>query len=426
MRTHLSTLLVLSASLVIHTAALAQDCEGCGDLPPPSEGYGGCGCGGGSVLVQALTDLEALYLDPHDYDRDAIPDPDDNCRSEANPDQLDTDGDGIGDACDNCVELVNLDQFDLDGDRQGDACDLDLDGDTILNEFDNCALIPNAITTGRSTQADLDGDGVGDACDDDLDGDAIANTEDECPFLVGSGDTEACFPDFDGDGVSESLPTSADLCPTIFDPEQLDTDGDELGDRCDPDADGDDVLDLDDNCELVANPKVDGMQPDADRDGRGDACDDTYCFVVLGDEAGCLDPSSPLDLYIPPLRASAHALVRLPLFVNVATPVSYRWSVLDGPAGAAATLRDPEGVATATSLHELAYSRPVAFSSARAGSYLLRVEAESEGESDSYDVEVLIDDAPAPNTSGCRVGARGGHGPIWVLLGLVFLRRREP
>ena len=70
--------------------------------------------------------------------------------------------------------------------------------------------------------------------------------------------------DFDGDGV----PDATDTCTEVVDPDQLDTDGDALGDACDLDDDGDGLADEDDNCAFVANPD----QADQDADGVGDLC----------------------------------------------------------------------------------------------------------------------------------------------------------
>ena len=75
-----------------------------------------------------------------------------------------------------------------------------------------------------------------------------------------------CEADSDGDGVDDH----DDNCPTVSNPELVDSDGDDMGDACDPDDDNDHIPDEVDNCRRVVNP----AQFDADGDGIGDACDD--------------------------------------------------------------------------------------------------------------------------------------------------------
>lgn len=74
------------------------------------------------------------------------------------------------------------------------AIDIDIDGDGIVNNFDNCILIPNPA------QRDTDGDGFGNFCDPDFDNDLVINAADLAFFKTKffSSDSEA---DLNGDGV---------------------------------------------------------------------------------------------------------------------------------------------------------------------------------------------------------------------------------
>ncbi|MGH0029940.1 MAG: thrombospondin type 3 repeat-containing protein [Myxococcota bacterium] len=84
--------------------------------------------------------------------------------------------------------------------------------------------------------------------------------------------------DSDLDGVGDAC----DLCPAVADPGQEDTDGNGVGDACNQaeDADGDEFADLLDNCPGTANPD----QEDADLDGYGDACDTCLLIADVGQE----------------------------------------------------------------------------------------------------------------------------------------------
>jgi hypothetical protein len=78
----------------------------------------------------------------------------------------------------------------------------------------------------------------------------------------------AVISDVDVDRVADL----SDNCPSDYNPQQEDTDGDGTGDVCDPfvaDVDGDGVADPADNCPTVFNPG----QEDADLDLLGNACD---------------------------------------------------------------------------------------------------------------------------------------------------------
>lgn len=107
----------------------------------------------------------------------------------------------------------------------------------------------------------------------DTDNDGIVDEDDNCPLVSnpdqldsdGDGVGDACEEDTDGDGVIDEL----DNCPLVSNPDQEDVDGDGVGDVCEEDMDGDGVVDDDDNCPEIANPD----QEDSDGDGIGDACD---------------------------------------------------------------------------------------------------------------------------------------------------------
>jgi len=77
-------------------------------------------------------------------------------------------------------------------------------------------------------------------------------------------------PDGDGDGI----PDETDNCPAVSNADQMDSDGDGLGDACDEptptDTDNDGVIDTEDNCPSVSNQD----QMDSDGDGVGDACEE--------------------------------------------------------------------------------------------------------------------------------------------------------
>src|SRR5258705_3485400 len=107
----------------------------------------------------------------------------------------------------------------------------------------------------------------------DQDGDGIVDPSDNCPLVANAdqlntdGDAlgNACDPDDDNDTIADAT----DNCPLLANANQADVDGDGIGDLCDPDNDNDGVANLQDNCPLARNPD----QLDTDGDGLGNACD---------------------------------------------------------------------------------------------------------------------------------------------------------
>ncbi|XP_041368920.1 cartilage oligomeric matrix protein-like [Gigantopelta aegis] len=193
-----------------------------------------------------------------DMDNDGIINNPDNCPLVPNPDQLDSerDPDRTGDACDNCPTVPNPDQTDTDTDGLGDNCDPDMDNDGVLNEHDNCVRVKNA------DQTDVDGDGVGDACDN-CPYKKNANQFDSDNDLIG----DVC--DTNADEDKDGIQNNRDNCVRTPNSDQIDTDKDGLGDACDDDDDNDGIPDASDNCPLVANPD----QLDQNRNGKGDVCE---------------------------------------------------------------------------------------------------------------------------------------------------------
>jgi hypothetical protein len=119
-----------------------------------------------------------------------------------------------------------------------------------------------------------------------MDGDGYFNDEDNCPTVYNPDQN-----DLDGDDVGDLC----DNCPNTVNTDQNDVDGDDIGDICDNcldtsnadqnDVDGDGVGTVCDNCPDYGS--TDPNQLDSDGDGIGDICE---C------EASNLDGVDPVNL----------------------------------------------------------------------------------------------------------------------------------
>jgi hypothetical protein len=201
----------------------------------------------------------------------------DNCASAPNGKQTDGDSDQVGDVCDNCPSAPNPTQANADSDPFGDACDL-CPSDVLQDEDGD------GYCAGPGFQPPMVGDN--DNCSSvpnpdqvNADGDALGDICDNCVLVANSNQA-----DQDGDTVGNLC----DNCPAIHNFAQENSDADPLGDACDPcpgDVGNDEDSDLIctgpsytppkigalDNCPTVPNTS----QTDTDGDGTGNACDPT-------------------------------------------------------------------------------------------------------------------------------------------------------
>lgn len=402
------------------------ECAG-GLCGTPNQSGGGCGCGGGSVLI-ANTDIGKTYQYSDDYDGDGFEDDFDNCPFAQNAQQQDSDGDGVGDVCDTCPSAANPDQADVDGDGKGDVCDEDQDNDGKLNASDNCPLVSNP------SQNDADGDGLGDACDPDDDNDGVPDAEDACPLVSGQDTTaENCTGDVDEDGVSDDK----DNCPEKYNSDQADADEDGIGDACDADIDGDNVVNDKDNCDKKTNAD----QADKDRDGIGDACDNLFCYQVqAGSEGGsCLNPDTQfraLSLTTDTVQVGEPR--HLHIFANREnTAMRYTWKIIRRPSDGKAVIKNPRGAVNTSESYEYRYQKDqmAVFKAEEPGEYIIQLSTElvwtdqayPEQRTSTTELKMVVTGEPA---GGCAATGAEDVAPLGLLgalfgLGMALRRRRR-
>ena len=133
--------------------------------------------------------------------------------------------------------------------------------------------------------------------DPDSDGDGVLNSLDICPDTISGESVDSdgcseCQKDTDGDGIVNCI----DNCISISNPNQLDTDSDEIGDACDADDDNDGY---NDNIDIFPLDSLEWSDNDSDIIGdNADTDDDNDGFDDALEIQCNTDPLDPLSVPI--------------------------------------------------------------------------------------------------------------------------------
>ena len=111
----------------------------------------------------------------------------------------------------------------------------------------------------------------------------VSSIENQTDFLTVTSILSTSNSDSDNDGILDVN----DNCPSTYNPDQKDSDGNGEGDVCE-DSDGDGVLDFEDNCIYIPNPN----QEDADGDGEGDVCEDADNDGIIDSKDNCINTAN--------------------------------------------------------------------------------------------------------------------------------------
>ena len=276
--------------------------------------YGICVNDSGTMICQGQQSRDYEKLEPFrfysfDPDGDGFDAWEDQLPLDSS-ENSDFDLDGIGDNADTDDDSDGIPDdedsmpFDTDNDGLNNNIDDDDDSDGILDVNDGSPLDTDNDTLTNDIDTDDDNDGYPDDVDEmpldffehlDTDGDGIGNNADTDDDGDGLGDDYDAFPldaseqvDTDSDGIGDN----ADNCPNTSNPDQINSDDDNLGNACDDDDDNDGVADTTDAFPLDPTETID---TDSDGIGNNEDTDDDGDGVSDAIDAFPLDSSETID-----------------------------------------------------------------------------------------------------------------------------------